>query len=84
MKSYRWDFLDVPLLPVRRMLQVAGQLCLLWSKSPGLANGQNDSTGVHDLESSSSGFWSSRWCFGARVSFGTQSYVYIGPRVVFG
>ena len=27
--------------------------------------------------------WSSRWCFGARVSFGIQSYVYIGPRVSF-
>ena len=27
--------------------------------------------------------WSSRWCFGARVSFGIQSYVYIRPRVAF-
>ena len=35
------------------------------------------------LESFFLGFWSSRGCFGDRVSFGIQSYVYIGPRVAF-
>ena len=38
-KSYRWDRLDVPLLPVQRVLQVAGRWGLLWSKPPRLVNG---------------------------------------------
>ena len=40
--------------------------------------------GVHDLESSSYGFGAQDGALGARVSFGTQSYVYIGLRVTFG
>ena len=38
-ESYRKDHLDVPLLSFRRVLQVAGRWCLLWSKPPRLANG---------------------------------------------
>ena len=30
-----------------------------------------------------SGFGAQGGCFGARVSFGMQNYVYIGPRVAF-
>ena len=35
------------------------------------------------LESFSLGFWSSKGVLGARVSFGIQSYVYIGLMVAF-
>ena len=82
-KTYRRDRLDVPLLPVRRVLQVAGRWCLLWSKPPRLAKGQTAQLGVHDFWRVFPRVWSSRWCLGARVSFGIQSYVYIGPRVAF-
>ena len=44
----------------------------------------NDSTCVPGLESFFLGFWELKSCFGARVSFGIISYVYIESRVIFG
>ena len=44
----------------------------------------NSPTCVPGLESFFLGFWELKSCFGARVSFGITSYVYIGSRVVFG
>ena len=44
----------------------------------------NDLTCVPGFESFFLGFWELKSCFGARVSFGITSYVYIGSRVVFG
>ena len=44
----------------------------------------NGPTCVPVLESFFLGFWELKSCFGARVSFGITSYVYIGSRVVFG
>ena len=43
----------------------------------------NYPTCVPGLESFFLGFWELKSCFGARVSFGITSYVYIGSRVVF-
>ena len=43
----------------------------------------NDPTCVPGLESFFLGFWELKSCFGARVSFGITSYVYIGPGVAF-
>ena len=44
----------------------------------------NGSTCVPGLESFFLGFLELKSCFGARVSFGITSYVYIWSRVVFG
>ena len=43
----------------------------------------NGLTRVLDLESFFLGFWELKSCFGARVSLGITSYVYIGSRVIF-
>ena len=44
----------------------------------------NGPTCVSGLESFFLGFWELKSCFGARVSFGITSYVYIESRVIFG
>ena len=44
---------------------------------------QNGPILVHMFWRISLGFGAQDGCFGARVSFGTQNYVYIGPRVAF-
>ena len=45
---------------------------------------KNDPTGCSRFGEFFLGFGAQDGVLGARVSFGTQSYVYIGPRVAFG
>ena len=82
-KFGRRDRLEVVHLHGWRVLQCGGQWYLFWSNIPRLANSQNDPTRVHKFWRNSLGFWSSKGVLGARVSFGIQSYVYIGPGVAF-
>ena len=77
-------FLDVLLPFVWCVYSDSGWWCLVWSNLSQLANGQNDPTRVHKFWRASLGFWSSKWCFGARVSFGIQSYVCIGLGLLSG
>ena len=83
MKFHRRGRPEVAHLLGQRVCTVGGRSRLLWSKTSRLANGLNDPTGCSRFGEFFLGFWSSRGCFGARVSFGIQSYVYIGPRVAF-
>ena len=70
--------LDVLLPSVRRVYSDSGRWCLVWSNLPWLANGQNDPTRVHKFWRASLGFGVQNGVLEARVSFGIQSYVYIG------
>ena len=71
-------------LMVRRVYSNSGRWCLVWFNLPRRANGQNYPTfGSTSFGELLKGFGVQNGVLGARVSFGIQSYVYIGPGVTF-
>ena len=84
MKFHRRGRPEVAHLLGRSVCMVGGRSRLLWSKTSRLPNSQNDLTGCSRFGEFFLGFWTQDGALGARVSFGTQSYVYIGPRVAYG
>ena len=84
MKFHSRGRLEVAHLLGRRVCMMGGRSRLFWSKTSLLANGQNTHTGCSRFGEFFLGFGAQDGALGARVSFGTQSYVYIGPRVAFG